>query len=177
MAGSPAFNLSCLMVDEWSLPIYSGWRVALHQHIADIQKPFQVWCRCSQELCQWPNAISSLTCSIRRLIGHGTSNSSRDLRPHRCPSGNDPWGWAQHCMSHLCETTVGYLPSAGLQAAEACLDSDQGRCWWNRDWSTWTAGLVNTDADVRSWSSEATKKSRSCCCMHKAARLDDGLGD
>ena len=28
-------------------------------------------------------------------------------------------------MSHLCETAVGYLPSAGLQAAETCLESDQ----------------------------------------------------
>ena len=31
-------------------------------------------------------------------------------------------------LSHLCETAVGFLPSAGLQAAETCLESDQGRC-------------------------------------------------
>ena len=67
-------------------------------------------------------------------------------------------GEPNNCMSQLCETAVGYLPSTGLQAPETCPDSDHGRCWWNRYWSAWTTGLVNTDADVRGWSGKTTEQ-------------------
>ena len=165
------------MVNERSLPICSGRQIALYQCIADIQKPFQVWCCCSLELWQWLSAISLLTCSIQRLIGHGTSNSSRDLRPHRCSPRNDPWGWAQYCMSHLCDTVVGYLKSTATSFWNAWSQIKDDVDETGIDRLELLAGLVNTDADGRGWSGKATKKSRSCCCMHKAARLDDGLGD
>ena len=82
------------MVDEWSLLIYWRYQLALHQRISYIQKCCRVWCLCSLEWWQWPSAISLLTCSIRRLIGHGTSNNRRDLRPHRHAPRANPWGLA-----------------------------------------------------------------------------------